>query len=465
MDLIEIETMEAGSEEDDLPGHPDEHDDKTCEIKKCRACKLKRGWRTWCKAAASPSPFDQKISAVWAQECPKKWKRKRWALGCSLCFRRMTDTAWSGSKWAQFKIESVRDQEQIRQHRKSAEHQLSLAHHFKLDVVEMEMTTKSTGRPAKCKLVVTFGKGRPQLMDYVRIWFGNSKHQSSKHLTDESLLEQRLQMEKAGVNMKIKYSSSMRNKVRAVMFETLKRQWRRSFWNCRDAAHKCDGKQFCGESILFLNCDWGTLDTSYGAIALANKKMKTPDAKANPMSAARQLQQVFKAVVKDFCSVGKSFQYGKPGHYCEETYQRVMSSWTVSDWDGAPIVQAAGRLLAGSTDTPNVGDVSRDFTHELKIIFRDAVMGDEVAARVRQCIVIGQHSFSKQVEYSEIVAQKYQEQQREVIKEMGSQGNGLTSILKSCSYSPKDFNTEKKRNAKLLHYLDGDVVDNVRREQ
>lgn len=61
MDLIEIETMEAGSEEDDLPGHPDEHDDKTCEIKKCRACKLKRGWRTWCKAAASPSPFDQKI--------------------------------------------------------------------------------------------------------------------------------------------------------------------------------------------------------------------------------------------------------------------------------------------------------------------------------------------------------------------------------------------------------------------
>ena len=89
-----------------------------------------------------------------------------------------------------------------------------------------------------------------------------------------------------------------------------------------------------------------------------------------------------------------------------------MESFTVGDGDGAPVVQFADRLLAGDGDTPNVRDITRDFTHEVRIVFREAVVGDPVANEVRRCIVVGRHSFAKQVEYSEGVAGKYQNYQR-----------------------------------------------------
>ena len=179
-----------------------------------------------------------------------------------------------------------------------------------------------------------------------------------------------------------------------------------------------------------------------GVFGLRREVPRADDGK-DVVPAARELQSTCKDAVKDFCTVQRSFQYGRPGEFDQSTFSKIMESFAVGDGDGAPVVQFADRLLAGDGDTPNVRDITRDFTHEVRIVFREAVVGDPVANEVGRCIVVGRHSFAKQVEYSEGVAEKYQNYQRQVIDEQGCQGHDMVSILSSCSYSPKDFNTEK----------------------
>ena len=239
--MPDVQLSDGPGEVDILPGHPSEHDEKVCGEKNCVACIRKKHWKSWCSSAASPSPLDKNEVVVWAQQAPRRWKCKSFFLGCSPCYARMMTTAWEGSKWAKFKIDTIRDGEQIKQHNRSRQHKLSVDGHFKVHSVQVQLKLGKKGRPATLEPVRGFGQGRPALLDYARILFGNSKHQSSRHVAAQSVMDGTY-----GIRMDVTYTCDMRNKVRAVMHEVLKRKWRQGFWSCKDAAYQSDGKMVTG---------------------------------------------------------------------------------------------------------------------------------------------------------------------------------------------------------------------------
>ena len=101
---------------------------------------------------------------------------------------------------------------------------------------------------------------------------------------------------------------------------------------------------------------------------------------------------------------------------------------TSQRWDGASVVRLAARRIAAIKFKGTL-HCGRDLAHELRNCFRDCVKCDVRLHELRQRLINGPHSLSKQVRYFEVTFEIWKTRQEQIISDLGSQGAGCKTIL------------------------------------
>lgn len=132
---------------------------------------------------------------------------------------------------------------------------------------------------------------------------------------------------------------------------------------------------------------------------------------------------------------------GRPrdGECDEALTHHFLSSVRVYMADGGPCVQKCGAFLQRSC--PNLIIVARDPTHYIRIACRDPLHREERFAAQWRRLFDSRHALIADVKNSDQWKARLEACQRRVLAVDGSQGGGLTSVLKHLSFAKQRFDS------------------------
>ena len=108
--------------------------------------------------------------------------------------------------------------------------------------------------------------------------------------------------------------------------------------------------------------------------------------------------------------------------------------------DGGPSVQKAARILAQSQDMPNIVLILRDPAHAIRIAARDPLHAE---ARFKSQLdrLFGTHGLVPDVQYSDMWKLKLAACQLRVLSVDGTQGGGLTKVMRHFAFAKQRFDS------------------------
>lgn len=423
-----------------------------CNDPRCPRCKWYVKGHVWqgTYGAITPEAGGPRENVIWLSERPAKWGGA-WALGCSLCAdalaRRHDSNSASTSgglgrgkqrgnaavvrdggraprwrttcSWARYEVRTIFMQaEHVRQHACSDIHKLALQAWLRPDApirLALQMS------PSDDHLL---SGSVPQVADWLRSWRwsreGDSWASAERHAQTEFWIE------------RARCGGATRRAIRCMAFvmreviRAKKREWVKEA-TCISISF--DDRK--AHKLVKFNCDVpmrrrGAQPWKSGIVGCLDKVHGDTLGSMDEDYAERTCLKVME-MIETFATPFGETQRDEAVY---EQFKRATRSIVV---DGA-LLKSANLLRLRFM--PNVILVCRDPAHTVRTAVSEPWLRTHSFETQHKMLFSGKHALIKDVQHSEVLQARLQACQAEVLRERGSQGGGVVSILRHFSFAP-----------------------------
>ena len=334
-------------------------------------------------------------------------------------------------KWARFDV-PLRNKSQLIVHKDSRIHSLAVASHLQLSVAEIARPLISPrlkpGRRGRF-MRIGFPRGRPSVTDWIAMMSACWRMTSGLTFCSSASENKTLG------DVKKSYTKGLFAKMLLVGNETLKLRAHRQILRSKDLAFFGDGKGVA-DVFQFGGVDWDTLESFEGMYGIENQYEGTLEELVSVKGSDRVLKTLQSGLGR-FCTRGvvdlpRSYARYQPGQSTDIVKTHIMDSTGCIAFDGAPVVQKAGRDAAGSLFEKGDPLLVRDLMHEVDLCVENSMKEVKEVQELVETWITGPKSHAKQVTYSDTYKHHWMAAQEKHIERGASP---LAKPLKSLSYS------------------------------
>ena len=451
--------------------HLARHDGGARHCARCRYYQHGDAWTNACGHVAETSRAGPRGRVAWLAERPVRWGGA-WALGCTMCADALARQTFGeggegprrarhSTAWARFEARPAALQaEHIRQHRDSDVHRLAVMAWLRLDTPMRLSLQASLGDDA------LLAKNVPQPEDWLRCWRATRTPQSwraaAQHLETEHYIRP-------------SRTRAVRARPLVRMAEILREVVR---MKKRDLIRQCSAMSISFDDRAGHKLVRFRVDTLNSTPAASLEESAAPTWKTIAAEGIVGCIQCLRgSTLEDFaddyaeraarevmCLIARlCTPLSMPKD--EELFNHFVASIRVIVADGA--LQKTAAVLRASL--PNIVYIGRDAAHFVRIACRDPLLRTGRFEEQNQRLFTNKDALLKKISFSIDLQARLEACQRLVVGAKGSQGGGVTTVLKHFCYAPHRFESwiePRRRYACILHataLLLADLAGDTRR--
>ena len=371
---------------------------------------------------------------VWIAERPARWGGS-WALGCVFCadasVRAKLDSPARtsvakhrrlGSRWARYEVcPATLQAEHIKQHCHYDLHKIAERAYYRPD--EPVTLAMQTSAEDDCLL-----RGAvPQPPDWLRAWHAARTPQSWKAAAEAGKTEHFIHQ----IRQRAVLPRGLQSMV-AILREVVRRRKRKWIHDCSSIALSFDDRQ--GYKLILFRCDV-PFDSALaeaqgdpwrsGIVGCFECLRGTTLSELAEDYAVRTCDQILK-LIRAFCDDD------------EDLYKKFIARVKIIVADGA--LQKVAMILRATTMFAIIL-IGRDPAHMIRIACKDPLVRTGRFEEQFKRLFLDKHALIKDIQYSDLWQARLEECQKLVIRSDGSQGGGVTHIMRHMSFAAHRFDS------------------------